>query len=126
MELEPFEIEYIRLQLQEVAIEAIKVEYFQDPEPEEVEVDRSNWKNPDTVKRSFETYFDGVYDIEPRPGVPGTYSMGICKLEFDCESDTLTVHLRRPGLLIGKAGRTINDLKEYLECKVEIIEVRKL
>jgi ribosomal protein S3 len=33
------------------------------------------------------------------------------------------VHLRRPGLLIGKGGRTINALAEYLDCKIDIVEV---
>jgi len=51
--------------------------------------------------------------------------MGVCKLEFEEETNILTVHLRRPGLLIGKAGSTIIKLKEYLECDIKIEEVKK-
>ena len=82
--------------------------------------------NSDRIKSLFETYFDGCYDVEPQySDNPSTYSMGVCKLEFDDETNTLTVHLRRPGLLIGKEGRTINNLKEWLECHVSIVEVKK-
>ena len=80
----------------------------------------------DRIKSLFETYFDGCYDIEPQEvDNPSTYSMGVCKLEYNEKDNTLTVHLRRPGLIIGKAGRTINKLKEWLECEVSIIEVKK-
>lgn len=80
----------------------------------------------DRIKSLFETYFDGCYDIQPqRQDNPSTYSMGVCKLDFDVKTNTLTVHLRRPGLLIGKGGRTIDKLKEWLDCKVSIIEVKR-
>jgi len=77
------------------------------------------------IKSSFEVYFDGGYEIEPQPNTSNTYAMGVCKLEFDVETDTLTVHLRRPGLLIGRAGIVIDGLKEYLDCNIVIKEVRK-
>jgi len=54
------------------------------------------------IKRSFLIYFDGSYGIDPAPYIPNTYTMGVCKLEY--KDDTLTVYLRRPGLLIGKGG----------------------
>ena len=83
-------------------------------------------KKGDSIKSLFETYFDGFYGVEPQePNNPNTYSMGVCRLEFDEKSNTLTVHLRRPGLLIGKAGITIDRLKKWLECEIHIIEVKK-
>jgi len=79
----------------------------------------------DRIKSSFETYFDGCYGFDAQPNTSNTYKMGICKLEFNEDENSLTVHLRRPGLLIGKAGVTINNLEEYLKCKVKIKEVKK-
>ena len=78
------------------------------------------------MKSIFETYFDGCYGVEPQhEDNPSTFSMGVCKLEYNEEDEILMVHLRRPGLLIGKAGRTINALQEWLECKVHITEIKK-
>ena len=79
----------------------------------------------DYIKRSFETFFDGVYNIEAQPGTSSTYAMGVCGLDYDTKSNTLTVYLRRPGLLIGKAGHIIDKLKEYLECEIKIEEIKK-
>jgi hypothetical protein len=83
-------------------------------------------KNSDKTKRIkslFETYFDGCYGLDPQPNTSNTYTMGVCKLEFDEKDNILTVHLRRPGLLIGKQGKIIDALKKYLECKVKIVEM---
>lgn len=77
----------------------------------------------DRIKSLFETYFDGCYQIEPIPNTPTTYSMGVCKLDFDKKTNTLIVHLRRPGLLIGKGGSLLNELKECLECNITIKEI---
>jgi len=77
-----------------------------------------------TIKSLFETYFDGCYGIESQPNTSNTYTMGVCKLTFN--KDILTVYLRRPGLLIGKGGEIINDLRKYLGCKVHITEIKKL
>jgi ribosomal protein S3 len=74
-------------------------------------------------KSLFLTCFDGGYEIEPEPNTPSTFEMGVCKLEYEEDSNTLNVHLRRPGLLIGKGGRTINTLDEHLDCHIRIIEV---
>jgi ribosomal protein S3 len=49
--------------------------------------------------------------------------MGICKLKYNEEKEILTVHLRKPGFLIGKKGITIDNLEKFLKCKVEIKEV---
>ena len=74
-------------------------------------------------KSLFLTYFDGCYNVEPEPDTPSTYQMGVCKLEYFEQTNTLMVHLRRPGLLIGKGGRTINKLQEDIGCKIDITEV---
>lgn len=73
----------------------------------------------------FETACDGVYDIEPIINC-GTFTMGLIKLDFDLKTSTLHVYLRRPGLLIGRAGENIKKLEEWLECKIRIHEVREL
>jgi len=73
------------------------------------------------IKSLFCTYFDGCYGVDPAENVPNTFEMGICKLDY--KEDVLIVHLRRPGLLIGKGGRTIDALAKYLECRVEVVEV---
>jgi len=75
------------------------------------------------IKSSFEIYFDGAYSIAPEPNVPSTYGMGLCKLEYNIKENILTVYLRRPGLLIGYHGRTIDALKKYLECEIKLMEV---
>lgn len=95
---------------------------FIDGEWTEIVIDEKT----ENIKSSFITYFDGCFNMEPHElSRPNTYSMGVCKLDYDVEKNILTVHLRRPGLLIGKGGRTINDLKKWLECDIEIVEVKK-
>ena len=77
------------------------------------------------IKSLFETYFDGCYGVDAQENVSNTYAMGICKLDYNDNKNTLTVHLRRPGLLIGKQGRIIENVEKYLECKIKIIEIAK-
>lgn len=74
-------------------------------------------------KSNFITYFDGCYEIEPTPNTPSTYSMGLCKLEYKEKENILIAHIRRPGILIGKGGKTFNDLKKYLHCDIGVKEV---
>jgi len=75
------------------------------------------------VKSSFLTYFDGCYGFDASENVTNTFKMGVCKLEYKKKKNTLIVHLRRPGFLIGKAGITIDNLKKHLDCNIKIIEV---
>lgn len=77
--------------------------------------------NAKRLKSLFITYFDGCYDVDAEPNTSNTFIMGICKI--DCKDNELIVHLRRPGLLIGKGGCTINALTKYLDCKISIVEV---
>jgi len=76
------------------------------------------------VKNLFLIYFDGCYEIDSVKNISNTFAMGVCKLVY--KDNTLTVHLRRPGLLIGKGGCIIDALAKYLECKIDIVEVNLL
>lgn len=76
------------------------------------------------VKNLFLIYFDGCYGIDSVENTSNTFAMGICKLDY--KDDTLTVHLRRPGLLIGKGGCIIDALAKHLQCKIDIVEVNLL
>lgn len=80
-------------------------------------------KNSRRVKSLFLTYFDGCYGVDAEPNTPNTFAMGVCKLEYKDKENELIVHLRRPGLLIGKGGCTIDALAKHLECKIGIVEV---
>lgn len=77
-------------------------------------------------KMQFINYFDGGYEFDPHPNTFNTFMMGVCKLDFDEKENKLTVHLRRPGLLIGKGGKTIDDFQKYIGCKIDIVEVSLL
>lgn len=85
----------------------------------------SETKKSKRIKSLFETYFDGCYGVDTQEYVSNTYVMGICKLDYNEKKNILTVHLRRPGLLIGKQGRIIEDVEKYLKCKIKIIEITK-
>jgi hypothetical protein len=74
----------------------------------------------------FTLFCDGGYRIEPHEGASGTFSMGVTKLSYDEQKNILNVHLRRPGLLIGKHGKNIEALEKYLDCKIHIHEVKQL
>ncbi len=74
-------------------------------------------------KLLFLNYFDGNYGIDAKPNVSNTFEMGVCKLDFNDKKNELTVYLRRPGLLIGKGGKIINELSDHLGCKIKIVEV---
>jgi hypothetical protein len=84
--------------------------------------------NGKKTKIRFLNYFDGGYEFDPHPhpNTYNTFTMGVCKLEYDDKENKLTVHLRRPGLLIGKGGETIGAVKKYLDCEISIIEVSLL
>ena len=81
----------------------------------------SETKNSKRLKSLFQIYFDGCYGIDPEPNTRNTFEMGVCKLEY--KENELKVYLRRPGLLIGKGGCTIDALSKQLDCKIGIVEV---
>lgn len=78
------------------------------------------------VYRKFELFFEGIPNyVEPIVDI-STYTMGITKLKFDLNNNILHVYLRQPGLLIGKGGETINRAEKYLDCNIQIHEVKNL
>ena len=72
------------------------------------------------IKHLFLSYFDDPCRINTEPS---TYNMGVCKLEYGYMSNVLTVYLRRPGLLIGTAGKTIDKVSDWMGCEIKIVEV---
>jgi len=78
-------------------------------------------ENSKRLKSLFLTYFDGCCGVDAEPNTPNTFAMGVCKLEY--KDNELIVHLRKPGMLIGKGGRTIDALAKQLDCKIGIVEV---
>ena len=80
-------------------------------------------KKSKQIKSLFVTYFDGCYGVDSAPNTCNTFKMGVCSLKYEDKENKLIVHLRRPGLLIGKRGCTIDALTAYLNCKIDIIEV---
>jgi hypothetical protein len=55
--------------------------------------------------------------------IPSTHQSGICHLCYDEKNNILHIHLKRPGILIGKGGRVINLLEKELGCKFQLHEV---
>lgn len=78
------------------------------------------------IYRGFELFFDGCYMVKPDVTKCDTYTMGVSLIQYNEENDTLTVFLRRPGLIVGKGGETIDKLKAYLGCEVNIKEQKYL
>jgi len=78
-------------------------------------------KQAKKIKNAFLLYFDGYCGIDAIENTSDTFTMGVCKLEY--KDNTLTIYLRKPELLIGKHGHTINALTNYLGCNITIVEV---
>ena len=83
------------------------------------------------LKSLFRTFFEGCYETEPLYGENGfpVSKMEITDLGFVFKDGVteMTVTLGRPGLLIGKGGRTLFALEECLsdvdqKVKILIIE----
>lgn len=83
-------------------------------------------KKAKEIYTEFMLFFDGCYMIDPAIDNLSTYIMGVTKIKYDEKTDSLTVNLRRPGLIIGKGGKTIDRLKEHLGCEIHIEEVKNL
>jgi ribosomal protein S3 len=70
----------------------------------------------------FEVFCDGASEYF-RPITPyGTMAMGVTLLNYDENENTLHVHLRLPGRIIGKGGETIDLLRKELGCEISIHE----
>ena len=65
---------------------------------------------------------DGISDdIKPIFKNIDSYKLGICKLEYD--NGIFHIYLRRPGLLIGLHGNTIEAVQKHLGVSISIHEV---
>ena len=60
---------------------------------------------------------EGIIDLPPVISGINSYNIGLCKMEKS--EDSLVVHVRRPGLLISKAGENIRTTIE--KCSFDII-----
>lgn len=112
-------IEWLLRQLQEPIVVTNEIIKQQDFTKEQIS--RANF-----TKSIFQTYFDGCYMTEPHIENLPTSRLGITNIEFEFKGDLLImkITLLRPGLLIGKAGKTINDLTEYLNHDDKPIEIQ--
>ncbi len=68
--------------------------------------------NTGEIKRRFLEIIDGVFGDPPIFEGIDSFRLGICKLE--CIDSILHIYLRRPGLIIGKGGFTINSITDKL------------
>jgi len=75
------------------------------------------------AKSKFLTYFDGIgWEDPPVVENLNTFVMGVTDLSYDSSTNTLHVELRRPGLLIGKGGSTVDAFQKWSGYKVNISE----
>ena len=79
----------------------------------------------ESILSLFEYYCDGGYGA-PDYDLPSTYQMGACKTDYNEKTNVLSIWVRRPGILIGKRGRSVDKIKELLECEIHIHEVKQL
>lgn len=61
------------------------------------------------------------FEVEPISNA-STYQIGLTHIDFDDETNTLHVAVRRPGILIGKGGSNINRIENELGCSIQIHE----
>lgn len=101
-------------------------------------VNKKNWQSRWFTKNNYSSLLQGDFwirkSIENKVGI----SAGVAKVEIerDAEKVSVVIYTSRPGVLIGRAGQGINDLKAYLErelekktkqvfrLKIDIIEIR--
>jgi len=74
-------------------------------------------------KIRFIAIIDGVTEYGCEPMVKGldSFTLGICKLDFDGEK--LHVYLRRPGLLIGNKGETLKHIIDIFGSDIKVYDV---
>jgi len=72
------------------------------------------------MKLRFLSLIDGYYDGEPMVDGISSYTIGLCKMEYI--NDIFHIHLRRPGLLIGKKGETITKITKLMGVPLKVHE----
>lgn len=73
------------------------------------------------IKRQLLALLDGSYEIGKDNRFPTSWEIGLCHIDFI--DGRLHLHCRRLGILIGKAGSTIDVLEKELECRIVLHEV---
>jgi hypothetical protein len=77
-------------------------------------------------KHYLRFHFEGFDEYKPtEPILIKNFEITDFQYKFEGNFLTVTVYLVRPGIFIGKGGRTIKALNEYLsniDCKVDIRE----
>jgi len=81
-------------------------------------MDEAQWQ-----KNNFLRIIDGTYDWPAEVQGIDSYTIGLCGLRYEEDSGKLHVHLRRPGLLIGPKGATINAVQKLFGGNLCIHEV---
>jgi len=93
---------------------------------------RENLENSSKIyKRILKTIFFQFYEHETDSSHL-INQMGIYKVDLDIDDTgsvenepyTITIHLRSPGLIIGKAGRTIDELKKAIAEEFSVADYR--
>ena len=77
-----------------------------------------------SLRTKFLSLCDGEYGFEPEESFPSSYEMGVCDFDINGDTGRFVIYLRRPGILIGKQGKTIEKMEKLLECKIEIKEIK--
>lgn len=91
------------------------------------ETEKLNKDSINRIKSLFRAFFEGWDGNGIDAQTPLVVSqLEITNLEFDFKPKKLilTVTLGRPGLLIGKGGRTIDALAEWLSDENQKVEIR--
>ena len=77
------------------------------------------------TKSLFKSYFDSSYGVDSISSTP-SIKLGITDIQFKFDKEILImeVTLTRPGLLIGRCGKTLKDITKYLSTEDEPVDIR--
>lgn len=73
------------------------------------------------VKYLFRSFFEG-YDETDEPIIPiriDTFQITYFTVDFKEKENVVNITLGRPGILIGKGGKTIDTLREFLTKRLK-------
>jgi hypothetical protein len=75
----------------------------------------------DVILRRFAEFYFEKNEFNLTEATDEIRRLGIKDIQLN-ESDELVIHLSRPGILIGRYGKNINDLHDYLKIGLRIVE----
>ena len=77
-------------------------------------------------KSMFKVHFEGFEDVVPDEPLP-VYKLGVTNLEYQFVDNILHVDVtvEKPGLLIGKGGKTIDGLNTYLSGRDMRVHIKE-